>query len=145
VVYVGGTFTGLGGNSVLNLGCIAPISTLAYDWNPSTDVAPSAIVLMDNYAFVGGAFRFFGQSPTNQANGFFAAFQRTPQTTVSRSGGNAQIITTTGDRTDAVLQATPSLISPVWSNIDTNSTPGFVWTTSQPATLPQRYFRVVAR
>jgi len=145
VVYVGGTFTGLGGNNVQNLGCIAPISTLAYDWNPSTDVFPSTIVLTDDNAFVGGAFRFLGQSPTNQADGFFAVFERTPQTTISKSGGNVQIVTTTGDRTDAVLQGTTNLVSSVWTNIDTNTNPGFSWTTSLPITPPRQFFRVVAR
>src|ERR1039458_4101739 len=145
VIYVGGTFTALGGDNALNLGCIAPVSTQAYDWNPSTDVAPNTIVLTDDYAFVGGAFRFFGQSPTNQANGFFAAFERSPQTTISKSGGNVQIVTTTGDRTDAVLQGTPSLGNSVWTSIDTNSTPGFSWTKTLPATSPRQFFRVVAR
>ena len=147
VIYLGGSFTSLGsgGDSRQNLGCMSPLDATAYDWNPSPDVGPNVITLTDNYAFMGGQFRFLGQSPTNQANGFFAAFERTPQTTISKSGANVQIVTTTGDRTDAVLQATPSLSSPAWANIDTNSTPGFPWTMSLPATLPQRYFRVVAR
>jgi hypothetical protein len=145
VIYLGGTFTGMGGNSVQNLGCMSSVGTLGYAWNPSTDVAPSTIVLTDDYAFVGGAFRTFGQSPTNEPDGFFAVFERTPQTTISRSGSNVQIVTTTGDRTDAVLQGTPSLASPVWTDIVTNDTPGFPWTNSFPITPPQQYFRVVAQ
>ncbi len=56
VVYIGGSFAGMAGNSVQNLGCMgsALISSLGYDWNPSPDVAPSTIVLTDDYAFVGG-------------------------------------------------------------------------------------------
>jgi hypothetical protein len=156
VVYVGGTFTSFGGNNCQNLGCMAsvnmPFPGLGYDWNPSLDVNPSAIVLTDDYALVGGAFRFFGQSPTNQANGFFAAFHRAPLPSISRSGANVQIITTTGDRTDAVLQATPSVASPVsWTSIATNTpaTPdnptGLRWTIVLPATPPQQFYRVVAR
>jgi hypothetical protein len=147
VIYLGGSFTSLGsgGDFRQNLGCMSPLDATAYDWNPSPDVGPNVITLTDNYAFIGGTFRFLGQSPTNQVTGFFAAFQRTPQTTIARSGANVQIFTTTGDRTDAVLQGTPSLGSPVWTSIDTNTSPGFSWTTSLPATPPQRYFRVVAR
>ncbi|HVM48036.1 MAG TPA: hypothetical protein VMU04_08415 [Candidatus Acidoferrum sp.] len=145
VIYLGGTFTGMAGNSVQNLGCMASVGTLGYDWNPSTDVAPTTIVLTDEDAFIGGNFRYFGQSPTNQADGYFAVFSRAPQTTISKSGANVQITSTTGDRTDAVLQAAPSLKNPVWASIDTNSNPGFVWTRLVPITPPQQYLRVVAR
>jgi trimeric autotransporter adhesin len=147
VIYLGGSFTSLGsgGDSRQNLGAMSSLDATAYDWNPSPDLGPNVITLTDDYAFVGGQFRFMGQSPTNQASGFFAAFQRTPQTSIAKSGANVQIITTTGDRTDAVLQGSPSLSAPAWSSIQTNSTPGFSWTLSVPVTPPQRYFRVVAR
>jgi trimeric autotransporter adhesin len=147
VIYLGGSFTSLGsgGDSRQNLGCMSPLDATAYDWNPSPDQGPNVIALTDNYAFIGGQFRSLGQTPTNQVNGFFAAFQRTPQTIISKSGANVQIVTTTGDRTDAVLQGSPSPSSPVWTSIATNNTPGFPWTQLVPVTPPQRYFRVVAR
>jgi hypothetical protein len=145
VIYVGGAFTALGGNNCQNLGCMGTVGTSGYDWNPSPDVAPNTIVLTDKYAFVGGSFHTLGQSPTNQPDGYFTVFDRAPQTTISRSGVNAQITTTTGDRTDAVLQASPTLINPVWANIDTNTNPGFSWTRPVQNTLTQQYFRVVAR
>jgi len=145
-LYVGGSFISIGGEFRQNLGSLASFNASAYDWNPSPDVGPGVIALIDNFAFIGGQFRFLGQSPTNQPNGFLAVFSRAPQPALSRTtGNNVQILTTTGDRTDAVLQTSPTTISPVWTSIATNDTPGFSWTVPIPATLSQQYFRVLAR
>ena len=147
-LYVAGSFSAIGGNFIQNLGCLASFNASAYDWNPSPDQPPTTIALTDDFAFVGGPFRFLGQSPTNQVWGFFAAFQRGPavlSTSVTASK-SLQIVTTTGDRTDAVLQSSPAISNPTWTSIQTNDVPGYVWTTTVPgATLPQQFFRVVAR
>jgi len=145
-IYVGGTFVSIGGEFRQNLGCLASFNASAYAWDPSPDVGPNAFAFTDTYAFVAGSFRVLGQSPTNQPNGFLAAFQRAPQSTISKASGNlVQILTTTGDRTDAVVQSSPTLVGPTWTSIATNDVPGFPWTLPVPATLPQQYFRVIAR
>jgi hypothetical protein len=146
-LYVGGSFSGIGGEFRQNLGCLASFNASAYDWNPSPDVQPSVITLTDNLAAMGGTFRFLGQSPTNQPYGFMAVFTRAPQflATVRTSTNTIRMLTTTGDRNDAVLQATPDLVNTNWTSLDTNGTPGFSWTVEYPTTLPQRYFRVIAR
>jgi hypothetical protein len=143
-LYMGGQFSSIGGEDRQNLACLMPSTAEAYDWNPSPDVPPSVIALTDNYAFVGGSFRFMGQYPANRVTGFFAAFSRAPQVAVSGNGAGVQIVSTTGDRTDAVLQGTPRLPASTWTNIATNS-PGFVWTNVVPAGSPQQFFRVIAR
>jgi trimeric autotransporter adhesin len=147
VIYVGGSFTAIGssGDYRQNLGNLSPVDATAYAWNPSPDVGPSVITLTDDYAFVGGSFRFLGQSPTNQVNGFFAVFNRTPQLLIKRSTpGNIQIDFTTGDRADAVLQGTTNLAGSVWTDIATYG-PGFPQSAVLPTTLPRQLFRVVAR
>ena len=85
---------------------------------------------------------FLGQSPTNQAVGFFAAFQRAPQLQIIKSTpGNVEIDLTTGDGNDAVLQGATSLKSPVWTDLQTFD-PGFPQSAILPGTLPQQFFRV---
>jgi hypothetical protein len=147
-IYVGGTFTAIGGDFRQNLGDLSSVDASTFGWNPSPDVGPNAIALTDGYAFVGGSFRFLGQSPTNQVNGFFAAYNRAPQISIKKSTpGNVQIDLTTGDRTDAVLQGTTNLTSPVWSDIATygqGSGVGFPQSQVLPATPPQQFFRVKA-
>ncbi len=145
-LYVGGSFTSIGGEFRYNLGCLGSFNASAYGWDPSPDVGPSVITLTDDYAFLGGSFRFLGQSPTNEVDGFLAVFSRAPQASISSTSGNAvQILTTTGDRTDAVLLSTTNLASPSWTSIATNDTPGSSWTVVLPTTRPQQYFRVLAR
>ena len=132
VIYLGGSFASAGGNFEQNVASLSAIDATAYDWNPSPDVGPSVIALTDDYAFLGGGFRFLGQSPTNQAVGFFAAFDRAPQLQIINSTpGNVEIDLTTGDRTDAVLQGATSLKNPVWTDLQTYG-PGF----SQSMILP---------
>src|ERR1022692_4698811 len=142
-IYVGGTFTAMDGDFRQNLGEMSPVDGSLYAWNPSPDIGPSEIALTDNYAFLGGTFRTFGQSPTNQPNGFFAAFSRAPQILIKKSTpGNVQIDLTTGDRTDAVLQGTTNLASPVWSDIQAYG-PGSPVSQVVPTTSPQQFFRVI--
>jgi hypothetical protein len=145
-LYVAGWFSAIGGEFRLNLGCLAS-SAVAYEWNPSPDVPPTVVTLTDDLIFIGGGFRFLGQSPTSQLTGFLAAFPRAPQiTTSSLVGGNIRIVTTTGDLTDVVIQATPDLAHPTWTDVATNGTPGFSWTNEVPTVSPnQRFFRTVAR
>ena len=147
VIYVGGSFTAIGssGDYRQNLGNLSPVDATAYAWNPSPDVGPNVITLTDDYAFLGGSFRFMGQSPTNQVNGFFTAFDRAPQLLTKRSTpGNIEIDFTTGDRAGAVLQGTPGLANPAWTDITTYG-PGFPQSAVLPTTSPSQYFRVVAQ
>ena len=144
VIYLGGSFTSAGGNFDQNVACLSAIDATGYAWNPSPDVGPNVIALTDDYAFLGGAFRSFGQSPTNRVFGFFAAFDRTPQMQAqSSTPGNIQINFTTGDRTDAVLQGATSLKSPVWTDLQTYG-PGFPQSVVLPSISPQQFFRVKA-
>jgi hypothetical protein len=143
-IYLGGSFTSVGGDFRQNVACLSAIDATAYAWNPSPDVGPSKIVLTDDYAFLGGAFRSLGQSPTNQAFGFFAAFKRAPQLQINNSTpGNVEIDLTTGDRNDAVLQGATHLKNPDWTDLQTFG-PGFPQSVVLPGTLPLQFFRVKA-
>jgi hypothetical protein len=145
VIYLGGSFTSAGGNFDQNVACLSAIDATGYPWNPSPDAGPNVIALTDDYAFLGGPFRSFGQSPTNRVYGFFAAFERSPQMQVqSSTPGNIQINFTTGDRTDAVLQGATSIANPVWTGLQTYS-PGFPQSVVIQSTLPQQFFRVAAQ
>ena len=75
VIYLGGSFTAAGGENRLNIASLSPVDGTAIDWNPSMDLGPAVINLTDNYAFIGGPFRFVGGQPF----GFFTAFSRAPQ------------------------------------------------------------------
>jgi hypothetical protein len=142
VIYLGGSFTAAGGENRLNLGCLSPLDGTAFDWNPSMDLGPTAINLTDNFAFVGGPFRFVGGQPY----GFFTAFSRAPRflSAIQLDPATVQFATTTGDHTDAVIQWTTDLKSGIWTNIATNS-PGFVWTFQLPITGTAGFLRAVAR
>jgi hypothetical protein len=89
-----------------------------------------------------------GQSPTNQVSGFLAVFQRAPRflSTSVTGSKSLHIVTTTGDRTDAVLQASPDISGPIWTDVATNDSPGYSWTIDFPTASPsKRFFRAVAR
>jgi hypothetical protein len=146
-IYVGGTFTsiGSGGDARQNLGDLSPVDVSAFGWNPSPDVGPNAIALTDGYAFLGGSFRFLGQSPTNQVNGFFAAYNRAPQLSIKKSTpGNIELDLTTGDRAGALLLGTTNLASSVWNVLQTFG-PGFPVSVVLPAPPPQQFFRAEAQ
>jgi hypothetical protein len=144
-IYVGGTFTAIGGNFIQNLGDLSPVDASNFGWNPSPDVGPNTIALTAGYAFLGGSFRFLGQSPTNQVNGFFAAYNRAPQISIKRSTpGNIELDLTTSDTTDALLLGTTNLASSVWNTLQTYG-PGFPQSLILPATPPQQFFRVEAQ
>jgi len=143
-LYVGGSFGSIGGENRQNLAALTSARAAAYDWNPSPNVAPTVIAVTDDYVFAGGSFRSMGDGTTIRTHGFFAAFQRAPQMSILGSGGNFEIVTSTGDRTDAVLQAASTLTSPTWIDIATNA-PGFWCTNVIRATSPQEYFRVISR
>jgi hypothetical protein len=141
-IYIGGSYTSIGGNFLQNVASLSSIDATAYAWNPSPDVGPNTITLTDDYAFLGGAFRFLGQSPTNRVYGFFAAFERSPQIQINSSASdNVQINFTTGDRNDAVLQGTTNLKNPVWTDLQTNG-PGFPQSAVITSVQPQQFFRV---
>lgn len=143
-IYLGGSFASVGGDFRHNVASLSAIDATAYAWNPSPDVGPNVITLTDNYAFLGGSFRFLGQYPNNQVFGFFAAFLRAPQMQInSNPSGGVQIAITTGDRTDAVLQGATRLKNPDWTNLQTFD-PGFPETTIISNMLPQQFFRVAA-
>jgi hypothetical protein len=144
-VYVGGSFSAIGGDSKQNLADLSPVDVTSFGWNPSPDVGPSAIALTDGYAFLGGSFRFLGQSPTNLVNGYFAAYNRAPQLSIKKSTpGNVQLDLTTGDRTGALLLGTTNLASSVWNTLQTFG-PGFPQSVVLPATPPAQFFRVEAQ
>jgi trimeric autotransporter adhesin len=142
VVFLGGSFTAAGGENRLNLGSISPLDATAFDWNPSIDLPPTVIDLTDNFAFVGGQFRFVGGQPY----GFFAAFSRAPAflSATQFDPATLQFTTSTGDRTDVVIQWTTNLKNGIWTNIATNS-PGFAWTFQLPITGTTGFLRAVAR
>jgi hypothetical protein len=145
-LYIGGSFDSIGGAVRQNLGNLSSFAG-AYDWDPAPDQPPSAIALTDQFAFIGGPFRFLGRYPTNQANGFLTVFSRAPQIiAISSTPTNTfRITTTTGDRTDAVIQAVTNL-GDTWENVATNTAPGSSWTMDFPiASPPMRFFRVGAR
>jgi hypothetical protein len=144
-VYVSGSFANIGGDARQNLADLSPVDVTSFGWNPSPDVGPSAIALTDGYAFVGGSFRFLGQYPTNQVNGFFAAYNRAPQISIKKNTpGNVQLDLTTGDRTNALLLGTTNIASSVWNVLQTYG-PGFPQSLVLPATPPQQFFRVEAQ
>jgi hypothetical protein len=143
-IYVGGYFPAIGGNFIQNLGDLSPVDASNFGWNPSPDVGPNAIALTPGYAFLGGSFRFLGQSPTNLVNGFFAAYNRAPQISIKRSTpGNIELDLTTSDTTDALLLGTTNLATSVWNVLQTYG-PGFPQSLILPATPPAQFFRVEA-
>lgn len=145
-LYVGGSFDSIGGAVRQNLGNLSTFAG-AYDWDPAPDQPPTAIALTDQFAFIGGPFLFLGRYPTNQVNGFLTVFSRAPQIiAISSTPANTfRITTTTGDRTDAVIQAVTNAGDP-WQNIATNTSPGSAWTLVFPtASTPNQFFRVGAR
>jgi len=147
-LYVAGSFASIGGAFEQNLASLASFNASAYQWNPAPDVPPSVIALTEDDAFIGGDFRYLGQSPTNMVSGFLAVFSRAPQLlSITLADPNTvQIITTTGDFTDAVIQSSPSPVKPVWTDVATNGAPGFWWTQDLPVTRPgNTYFRAVGR
>ena len=150
-IYVGGTFTSIGssGDARQNLGDLSPADVSTFGWNPSPDVGPNAIALTPGYAFLGGSFRSLGQYPTNQVNGFFAAYNRAPQLSIKKSTpGNIELDFTTGDTTDALLLGTTNLASSVWNVLQTygqGSGVGFPQSQVLPATPPAQFFRVEAQ
>ncbi len=142
-IYIGGSFTAAGGEFRNNLACLSAVDASAEQWNPSTDVGPTVFTVTDQSVFVGGPFRYFGVQPA----GFFAAFSRAPQFLSSSMADpvTAQFTTTTGDRTDVVIQSSPDLKNGgTWTSIATNS-PAFYWTFQVPATDPKAFFRAVSR
>jgi hypothetical protein len=144
-VYVSGSFSAIGGDSKQNLADLSPVDVTSFGWNPSPDIGPSAIALTDGYAFLGGSFRFLGQSPTNLVNGFFAAYNRAPQLSIKKgTPGNVQLDLTTGDRASALLLGTTNLASSVWNTLQTFG-PGFPQSVVLPATPPQQFFRAEAQ
>ena len=146
-IYVGGGFDSIGGEFRLNLANLAGFNAAAYEWDPAPDLAPTAIVVTDEAALIAGPYRTMGRFPTNQVNGFFSVFSRAPlmlRTTLTTTN-TIRLQTTTGDRTDAVLQATPQLENPDWVNIATNDIPGYSGTFEVPVTPGSRFFRAVAR
>ena len=147
-LYVAGSFPAIGGEFRANLACLGPVTVAAYDWNPSPDVAPSVIALTENWVLLGGGFRFWGTSSAKQLNPFLAAFPRAPQivATSLTSTNTIRMVATTGDLHDTVIQATPNLLNPEWTNIATNPAPGFWWNVEFTSASPQnRFFRAVAR
>ncbi|HEY3856795.1 MAG TPA: hypothetical protein VGO67_20615 [Verrucomicrobiae bacterium] len=145
-IYLAGSFAAAGGSFVQNLGDLSSVDATPFAWNPSPDVGPTAITLTGSYAFFGGTFRSYGQGITNQINGFFAAFDRTPQLVIhnSSTAGNFRIDMTTGDTTQAILQVTPSLRNPVWSTLQTYGT-GFSQSYDMPITPSSQFFRLLAQ
>jgi hypothetical protein len=146
-LYTSGFFDSIGGEFRLNLGCLASFNASSIEWDPSPDQPPTAISLTEDRVFMGGPFRHLGRSPTNRVNGFFAVFPRAPRIlSNSRAGAAAvQLLTTTGDRTDAVLQASPTAANPTWVSVKTNDVPGFSWTVEQPVTAGAgAFYRVSA-
>jgi hypothetical protein len=145
-IYVGGGFDSIGGEFRLNLANLAGFNAAAYEWDPAPDLPPVAIVVTDEAAFVAGPYRTMGRFPTNQVSGFFSVFPRAPRILrTTLAGNNLTLQYTTGDRTDAVLQATPQLENPDWVNIATNDIPGYSASHSVPVTPGDRFFRAVAR
>jgi hypothetical protein len=55
------------------------------------------------------------------------------------------ITTTTGDRSETVLQTCSDLASGSWTNMATNDSPGFIWTVSMPVAPGNAFFRALAR
>ena len=144
VIYAGDSFTTIGGDFRQNVASLSAIDATTYAWNPSPDVGPSVMALTDANVFLGGSFRFLGQSPTNQAFGFFAAYTRAPQLQIKKATlGKVQIDLTAGDRADAMLQGTTNLLNSVWTDLGTYA-PGFPRTVIIPTTTPNQFFRVVA-
>ena len=141
-IYVSGSFAAISGSFLQNLGDLSSVDLTPFSWNPSPDVGPTVISLTSSYAFLGGSFRSFGQGTTNRINGFFAAFSRSPQLTVSNSTpGNFTINMTTGDGTDALLQVAPSVNATSWQTIQTYGT-GFGQSVNMPLTSTPQFFRM---
>jgi hypothetical protein len=142
VIYLSGSFSAAGGELRTNAASLSPLDGSALAWGTPFDVGPAVITLTDQYAYMGGQFRFVG----GQAAAFFAAFSRAPQffSTALVDPATLQFSTTTGDGTDVVIQWTSDLKPAIWSNIATN-TSGFPWTFQLPVTGSHGYLRAVAR
>lgn len=146
-LYVSGSFDSIGGEYRLNLACLACFNASSYEWDPAPELPPATITLTDELAIVGGPFRFLGRYPTNSPSGFLAVFPRGPWISgiTSTPNNTVKVTTTTGDRIDAVLQATGDLSSPGWTNVATNEAPGYSWTAEVPMNSPRQFIRAIAR
>jgi trimeric autotransporter adhesin len=146
-LYMGGEFDSAGGEFRQRLACLASFNASAYDWDPALDIPPTTIALTEDLAIIGGAHRYIGRYPTNSPNGFLTVFSRAPVISSARKTQNntIRLVTTTGDRTDAVIQASPDIVNPIWSSVATNDVPGYSWTAEVPATAPQQFFRTISR
>lgn len=145
-LYVAGSYDAIGGEFRLNLANLAAFNASSLEWDPAPELAPSVIAVTDDFAVVGGANRFFGRSPTNSASGFLAVFPRGPKITrFGRiAGGNMRLVTTTGDRTDAVIEFASTPYGSPWTPMATNDFPGFSWTYEFPTATTNRFYRVVS-
>jgi hypothetical protein len=56
VVYVGGDFLTMGGQSRNSLAALDPVTGLATSWNPGADASVHAVALLDGTIYVGGWF-----------------------------------------------------------------------------------------
>lgn len=62
-IYVGGTFTTIGGQSRSNIAAVSTTEGMATAWDPSADNAVNAIALSGNVVYVGGFFQNIGGAP----------------------------------------------------------------------------------
>jgi Ig-like domain-containing protein/beta-propeller uncharacterized protein DUF5122 len=62
-IYVGGSFTSIGGQSRSNLATVDPLSGAASAWNPDADGLVQSLLLAGNSIYIGGQFSRVGGQP----------------------------------------------------------------------------------
>ncbi len=141
-VYVGGSFSSIGGEFRLHAAVLGPLMQ-AYEWDPAPNVQPAAIGVSERLVCLGGAFTLVGNAAPQYAVGRLAVFDRSPVFTgVSLVGGQLEMEATTGDRTVAVLEVSSDLKT--WSEASSSDLPGYLWSIDEPIDpgAGSRFYRI---
>ena len=127
-VYIGGQFTGAGGENRKRIASVHPLFGAASGWDPGADAPISAIARNDNVILIGGEFTrlgLHGANPNPAVDGqpvpYLAAFDAHPAIHNFRKGapGHYQFEITDGDGLGSTLliQASDTLSNPSWQTL----------------------------
>jgi hypothetical protein len=146
-IYVGGSFSAVGGEFRKSLAGVTASMASASGWDPSPNKGVNVVVHSGNDILVGGEFATMGTKPCP----YFAVFSGNPSilagTTKINSSKNLEMQVTDGDGrgTSLLVQATDGLENPSWQTIQTLPVFGFPVTVedTQAASKSRRFYRLV--
>jgi hypothetical protein len=154
-VYVGGQFSGAGGENRGRVGSVHPAFGAASGWDPGADGPIDAIAHSDKLVIIGGEFSrlgLHGANPNPNTSGqpvpYLAAFNGLPAILPLQqaTAGKYTFNITDGDGLGSSLlfQATDSLTKPNWTTLQTLDILGIQdpIQDTPPAGSPSRYYRL---